>query len=593
MHKFVLVAIIFTVFILAVPASTVLGNISVGVKPGDWIQYNVHVTGNPTGDHDIKSASMNVTGVQGTNISIDILSIFNNGTLYPEHITLTLAAGVFRDGFFVPKNLNVGDKIYDANQGNITVSAIEQSYVAGAMRTIVLGANNYTSYSWDRQTGVLVAANSKEPNYTMVTTTNATNIWPADISGLPPSVFYATITAAGLVAAALAVAAANWIRQKKQRPLLLAVEGVGAVFVGVFLAAYLGGMFMNPSTTVLHSEPPFKITLFILGAALLVLIAGNLTFALREKHWPKPPSLKIGLLVVAAAYFLFTLHAMLTLQWIGEWNINGQFSFYIFATDISAGVGLVFRFVASLLAFAAVIYYFNKAPPVQKTYKILRWVLVLEALYWLGLITTAVLNVQDSLGVTGGMSALINSWLLNTVPSVVEAVLIPAALLIFAYQLSPSKPLNRQINWTLITGTSYILVFWLTNTSMWFVTIYYQTGWSYLTTHPENMFNFIVTTVGLLALAIYSASITIKSSKIQTLTELKLKSVAAIIVALGLFFLWNYLTWIFWGGNPLWSEWFAWFLGHNLDLWMLALPLVGLPLLFTMQAKQKHPINQR
>ena len=49
-------------------------------------------------------------------------------------------------------------------------------------------------------------------------------------------------------------------------------EGVGAVFVGVFLAAYLGGLFYNPQTTVLHSEPAFKIPLFIFGAILLVLI---------------------------------------------------------------------------------------------------------------------------------------------------------------------------------------------------------------------------------------------------------------------------------------------------------------------------------
>ena len=29
-----------------------------------------------------------------------------------------------------------------------------------------------------------------------------------------------------------------------------------------------------------------------------------------------------------------------------------------------------------------------------------------------------------------------------------------------------------------------------------------------------------------------------------------------------------------------WSGWYAWFLGHNMDLWALSLPLFGLPLLF-------------
>ncbi len=53
---------------------------------------------------------------------------------------------------------------------------------------------------------------------------------------------------------------------------LLAAEIVGAVFVGIFLAAYLGGMFMTPSTTVLHSDPAFRIPLFGLGIVLLVLV---------------------------------------------------------------------------------------------------------------------------------------------------------------------------------------------------------------------------------------------------------------------------------------------------------------------------------
>ena len=59
---------------------------------------------------------------------------------------------------------------------------------------------------------------------------------------------------------------------KTTRTLLFALQGVGAVFVGFFLAAYLGGMFMTPSTTVLHSEPAFKIPLMVFGAVLLLLV---------------------------------------------------------------------------------------------------------------------------------------------------------------------------------------------------------------------------------------------------------------------------------------------------------------------------------
>ena len=66
--------------------------------------------------------------------------------------------------------------------------------------------------------------------------------------------------------------------------LLLALEGAGAIFVGIFLAAYLGGMFMNPSTTVLHSDLAFKIPLMIFGAVILVLALAITVFAAFRKR---------------------------------------------------------------------------------------------------------------------------------------------------------------------------------------------------------------------------------------------------------------------------------------------------------------------
>jgi len=61
------------------------------------------------------------------------------------------------------------------------------------------------------------------------------------------------------------------MNDNKLTKFLFVIEGVGAVFVSIFLAAYLGGLFYTPQTTVLHSELAFKIPLFIFGAILLVL----------------------------------------------------------------------------------------------------------------------------------------------------------------------------------------------------------------------------------------------------------------------------------------------------------------------------------
>ena len=63
--------------------------------------------------------------------------------------------------------------------------------------------------------------------------------------------------------------------------LLYSVEGVGLIFVAIFLAAYLGGL---PTTAVLHSEPAFKIPLIIFGALLLVLILATTVLAVAIRN---------------------------------------------------------------------------------------------------------------------------------------------------------------------------------------------------------------------------------------------------------------------------------------------------------------------
>ena len=69
------------------------------------------------------------------------------------------------------------------------------------------------------------------------------------------------------------------MNDNKLTKFLFVIEGVGAVFVAVFLAAYLGGLFYTPQTTVLHSEIAFKIPLLIFGAVLLILILVSVILA--------------------------------------------------------------------------------------------------------------------------------------------------------------------------------------------------------------------------------------------------------------------------------------------------------------------------
>jgi hypothetical protein len=304
--------------------------------------------------------------------------------------------------------------------------------------------------------------------------------------------------------------------------------------------------------------------------------------------------LKIGLLLVALAYFLFTFHAMFTLSWIGEWESFGDpFRFVVFVEDVVANVGLAFRLVASTVAFAGVILYLaKKSLSKQTTVKLLRVVLVGEAIYWIGLLPSGVLPLFSTLGfatwrVDGHVSLLpvLTSLLTNEIPLLVESIAIPAVLFKLAYELNPNKPAKGAVKWGLLAGAVYVLVFWLSNTTLWVTTVMRQ-GTAYLTSYPQNLLSFILTAFGMLALTVFTAWFAKKSVGTETLEKLDLKTVGAIITALGLFFLWNYLTWIFFGTDENWSNWYQWFLGHNLNLWLLSIPLVGLPLLFKRKAPE-------
>ena len=64
---------------------------------------------------------------------------------------------------------------------------------------------------------------------------------------------------------------------------LFAVEAVGIVFVGVYLAAYLGGLFVLPQTTVFHSDPIVRLSLSVLGTIFLVLILCTVVLAFLKR----------------------------------------------------------------------------------------------------------------------------------------------------------------------------------------------------------------------------------------------------------------------------------------------------------------------
>jgi len=299
--------------------------------------------------------------------------------------------------------------------------------------------------------------------------------------------------------------------------------------------------------------------------------------------------LQVGLLAVAATWLLFTWHEIIkSMLNVNEYATmpSSSTATWVLITDYSGAVGLIARGVISVAAVVALVLFFTNRLSQVSAVKVLRWLLVGEAIYWLALFLSGVWGFLPTRG------ALNFGFLLETgLPCLVESIAIPAALFVLVYQLRPGKPARNAVNWGLVTGTIYVFVFWLGNTCNWlYVTMYTHKGWAYLTAHPELVVSFALTVVGLLVVAVYAAYFTRKSWNTESLQKLSMRGVGVIVTLVGLYYLWNYLTWIFWGSNALWSDWFAWFLGHNMDLWALSLPLVGLPMLLSRRDKEK-PAN--
>jgi len=204
-RKLLLALTSFIALILIVPVA-ISAEILVGVKQGDWIEYQVAFTGTPAEDHDVIWARMEITAVQGKSINLNMIVNFSDGTQEPKTATLNLESGQLGDDFLIPANLNAGDTFYDKNEGNMMISGVEERTYAGATRTVVFANTSQTKFYWDKSTGILLEATSSYTEYTMHTKVDKTNMWQAQtdntnglqtqIFGLDSTLFYALIIAA-------------------------------------------------------------------------------------------------------------------------------------------------------------------------------------------------------------------------------------------------------------------------------------------------------------------------------------------------------------------------------------------------------------
>jgi hypothetical protein len=283
-----------------------------------------------------------------------------------------------------------------------------------------------------------------------------------------------------------------------------------------------------------------------------------------KSYW----AFKIGLFLVVLSWFSFTIYQL------GKSIFNG---IIIPFTDVPGTIGFSFRLAAAFIALVTILFYLVKRGLSQpEVVTSMRWIVLLEAAYWVFFLPSAIWGFQFYNIRYPRELIIIETGL----PCLIEAVVMPVVLGVLFLKLSSKKPAKGAIKLGLIAATANIFVFWLNYTVQWWADIILN-GIGFISLYPMNAFSFALTTGGLLLLTLYTGVYAKKSFGTEALTGLNLKKAGAIVTALGLYFDVTLLLWLLFGSPSGWSIWHTFFVFHNMDLWMLLLPLVGLPLIFS------------
>ena len=183
--KKISVHIIFLIIFLNFSFLTIYSseNLTVGVKKGEWIEYNVVCNGDIPLDHKVTWAKIEVIDVKNELIFVNITSKYSDNRNEIETSILNIQTGEIGEGFIIPSNLGQGDKFLEEFEGIITITKVEEKTIANEKRTVVGADTPNTSFYWDQQTGFLVEANTTNTSFSIISKAIKTNIWQHTIFG--------------------------------------------------------------------------------------------------------------------------------------------------------------------------------------------------------------------------------------------------------------------------------------------------------------------------------------------------------------------------------------------------------------------------
>ncbi|MCZ2808898.1 MAG: hypothetical protein O2V44_06060 [Candidatus Bathyarchaeota archaeon] len=179
-------------------------NVTVGVKPGDWMEYNVTYVGAADPPENYPTwFRFHITKVQETIITADLTYEAVNGTISTSSHTYDLKTGVLQL-LVVPAGLTYADVFYHEIYGNISIAGTETGTYVGETRTAVHGIFDEIEVYWDKATGIFLESGqvleSNNKTVAQQVMIAATNVWQdqttaPDQSGLDPIVLYAIVVA--------------------------------------------------------------------------------------------------------------------------------------------------------------------------------------------------------------------------------------------------------------------------------------------------------------------------------------------------------------------------------------------------------------
>jgi uncharacterized membrane protein YozB (DUF420 family) len=201
----------------------------VGVKEGDWIEYDISITGTgtPPPTHDVRWMRFEVLPVDEAAFSVNVTVRYANGTFGSAIWKYNFTEGNLGGWTIIPANLSRGDTFYDASEHNhkpvnVPIQGQVERTVLGATRTVTYGNDSVRHLKeWDKATGVFIDSTevvqnvtNKDgwyiENLTVTTRAIATNLWThqsRQILGMEQSVYALAAGGAvfGLVMLSLAV----------------------------------------------------------------------------------------------------------------------------------------------------------------------------------------------------------------------------------------------------------------------------------------------------------------------------------------------------------------------------------------------------